>query len=157
MSWLFSYFSIKTGFFPLDPFIFLIHLGAKRLWLHRICFFHRHYSPLWTLACRTMSFHFFPICHQLSPSSHYQHLKISFYFLFPSFPGSSPSSRPIQFFSDTSFWASYPPAFSLAPNMHAEVFWQESPVSKAAELRRYSILSKKKKKRVWLQYGLKHD
>jgi len=29
---------------------------------------------------------FFPICHQLSPSSHSQHLKISFYFLFPSFP-----------------------------------------------------------------------
>jgi len=25
---------------------------------------------------------FFPICHQLSPSSHSQHLKISFYFLF---------------------------------------------------------------------------
>ena len=35
----------------------------------------------------------FPICHQLSPSSHSQHLKISFYLLFPSFPGSSPSSR----------------------------------------------------------------
>ena len=36
---------------------------------------------------------FFPICHQLSPLPHSQHLKISFYFLFPSFPGSSPSSR----------------------------------------------------------------
>ena len=36
---------------------------------------------------------FFPICHQLSPSSHSQHLKISFYFLFPSFPGCPPSSR----------------------------------------------------------------
>ena len=35
---------------------------------------------------------FFPICHQLSPSTHSQHLKNSFYFLFPSFPGSSPSS-----------------------------------------------------------------
>ena len=34
---------------------------------------------------------FFPICHQLCQSSHSQHLKISFYFLFPSFPGSSPS------------------------------------------------------------------
>ena len=42
----------------------------------------------------------FPICHQLSPSSHSQHLKISFYFLFPSFPGSSPSSRPFQFLSE---------------------------------------------------------
>jgi len=29
---------------------------------------------------------FFPIYHQLSPSAHSQHLKISFYFLFPSFP-----------------------------------------------------------------------
>ena len=35
---------------------------------------------------------FFPICHQLSLSSHSSNLKISFYFLFPSFPGSSPSS-----------------------------------------------------------------
>ena len=43
---------------------------------------------------------FVPICHQLSPSSHSQHLKISFYFLFPSFPGSSPSSRPFQFLSE---------------------------------------------------------
>ena len=124
-------------------------------------FFHWHYSPLWALACRTMSFHFFlsatnslhlltpsiwrslstssfhlflgllllllsllllllllplalqptvgfglsknvfpffPICHQLSPSSHSQHLKISFYFLIPSFPWSTPSSRPFPFF-----------------------------------------------------------
>ena len=46
---------------------------------------------------------FFPICHQLSPSSHSQHLKISFCFLFPSFPGSSPSSRPFQFLSEDLF------------------------------------------------------
>ena len=45
---------------------------------------------------------FFPICHHLSPSSHSQHLKISFYFLFPSFPGSSPS-RPFQFLSEDLF------------------------------------------------------
>jgi hypothetical protein len=32
-------------------------------------FFLWHYSPLWALACRTRSFHFFSICHQLSPSS----------------------------------------------------------------------------------------
>ena len=49
---------------------------------------------------------FFLICHQLSPSTHAQHLKISFYFLFPSFPGSSPSSRPFQFSSED-------PPFSL--------------------------------------------
>ena len=40
---------------------------------------------------------------------------ISFYsyFLFPSFPGSSPSSRPFQFLSEDFFWSSYPPLFSL--------------------------------------------
>ena len=46
---------------------------------------------------------FSPICHQLSASSHSQHLKISFYFLFPSFPGSFPSSRPFQFLSEDLF------------------------------------------------------
>ena len=46
---------------------------------------------------------FFPICHQLSPSSYSQHLKISFYFLFPSFPGSSPSSLPFHFLSEDLF------------------------------------------------------
>ena len=40
---------------------------------------------------------FFPIYHQLSTSSHSQHLKISFYFFSPSFPGPSSSSRPFQF------------------------------------------------------------
>ena len=56
---------------------------------------------------------FFPICHQLCPSSRSHHLKIYFCFLFPSFPGSSPSSRPFQFLSEDIFWASYPPPFSL--------------------------------------------
>ena len=28
-------------------------------WVKFFFFFHRHYSPLWALACRTMSFHFF--------------------------------------------------------------------------------------------------
>ena len=32
-------------------------------------FFHWHYSPLWALTCRTMSFNFLPTCHQLSPIS----------------------------------------------------------------------------------------
>ena len=46
---------------------------------------------------------FFPIYHQLSPSSHSQHLKISFYFFSPSFPGSSSSSRPFQFLNEDLF------------------------------------------------------
>ena len=45
----------------------------------------------------------FPICHQLSPASQSQHLKISLYFLFPSFPGSSPFSRPFQFLTEDLF------------------------------------------------------
>ena len=56
---------------------------------------------------------FFPICHQLSPSSHSQHLKISFYFLFPSFTGSSPSLSSLPVLEWRSFWASSPTIFSL--------------------------------------------
>jgi hypothetical protein len=46
---------------------------------------------------------FVPIYIQLSPSSHSQHLKISFHFFSPSFPGSSTSSRPFQFLSEDLF------------------------------------------------------
>ena len=46
---------------------------------------------------------FFHIYHQLSPSSHSQHLKISSYFFSPSIPGSSSSSRPFQFLSEDLF------------------------------------------------------
>ena len=43
---------------------------------------------------------FFSVSRQLSPSSHSQHLNISFYFLVPSFPGPSPSSCPFQFLGE---------------------------------------------------------
>ena len=68
---------------------------------------------------------FFPICHQLSPSSHSQHLKISFYFLFPPFPGSSASSSscigttahcgllPVE--QCPSIFSYLPPALSIFP------------------------------------------
>jgi hypothetical protein len=46
---------------------------------------------------------FFPIYHHLSPSSHSQHLKISFYFFSSSFPRPSPSFRPFQFLSEDLF------------------------------------------------------
>ena len=46
---------------------------------------------------------FFPIYHHLSPSSHSQHLKISFYFFSPSFPGSPSLSHPFQFLSEDLF------------------------------------------------------
>ena len=51
---------------------------------------------------------FFSICHQLSPSSYSQHLKISFH-LFLGIPLLLvPSSSWVKI-----FWASYPPPFSL--------------------------------------------
>ena len=46
---------------------------------------------------------FFPIYHQLSPSSHSQHLKIFFCFFSPSLPVSSSSSHPFQFLSEDLF------------------------------------------------------
>jgi hypothetical protein len=46
---------------------------------------------------------FSPIYHQLSPSSHSHHLMISFYFLCPSFTGSTSSSRLHQFLSEDLF------------------------------------------------------
>jgi len=46
---------------------------------------------------------FFPICHRLCPSSHSQHLKISFYFFSPSFPGYSSLSLRFQFLSKDLF------------------------------------------------------
>ena len=42
-------------------------------------------------------------CHQLSPSSHSQHKKISFHFFSPSFPGSSSSFHPFQFLHEDLF------------------------------------------------------
>ena len=75
-------------------------------------FFRWCYSPLWALACRTIPLHLFlsitNSLHLLTP----QHLKISFHFFSPSFPGSSSSSRPFQFFSADLFGASYPAPFS---------------------------------------------
>ena len=71
---------------------------------------------------------FCPICHQLSPSSHSQHLKISFCFLFQSFPGSSPS-HPFQFLSEdllgilsSSILSRWPNQLILCPIIHFTVF-----------------------------------
>jgi len=74
-------------------------------------FFHWHYSPLWALACRTMSLHFFLSAtnslHLLTPST-------PDFFLLPL----SIFSWVFPFFSTLpglewrSFWASYPPPFS---------------------------------------------
>ena len=59
-----------------------------------------------------LHWHLFPICHHLSPFSHSQHLKISFYFLFPSFFWVFPffSILPVL---EWRILGSYPPPFSL--------------------------------------------
>ena len=68
---------------------------------------------------------FFPIYHQLSPSSHSQHLKNSFHFFCPSFPGSSSSSRHFQFLSEgflgilfSSILSRWPSQLILCPFIH---------------------------------------
>ena len=92
-------------------------------------FFHWHYSPLWALAFRTVSFQFFLSATNSLHHSHSQHLKISFYFLFLSFPGSYPFSRPFQFFSEdflgilsSSILSRWPNHHILCPFIHFTVF-----------------------------------
>ena len=75
-------------------------------------FFHWHYSPLWALACRTMSLHFFLSAtnslHLLTPST-WRSLSTSSFLLFVGLPHLLvPSSPWVKI-----FWASYPPPFSL--------------------------------------------
>jgi len=75
-------------------------------------FFHWHYSPLWALACRKMSFHFFLFAtnflHLLTPST-WRSLSTSSFHLFLGLP-----LLLVPYSSWwRSFWASYPPSFSL--------------------------------------------
>ena len=72
---------------------------------------------------------FFPICHQLSPSSHSKHLKISLYFLFPSFLGLPlllvPSSSWVKIFLgilSSSIFSRWPNQLILCPFIHFTIF-----------------------------------
>ena len=56
---------------------------------------------------------FFPICHQHSPSSHSQHLKISFLLPLSIFSWVFPFFSSLPRLEWISFWASCPPPFSL--------------------------------------------
>ena len=71
----------------------------------------------------------FPIYHQLSPSSHSQHLKISFYFFSPSLPGSSssfvPSNSWVKIFLgilSSSILSRWPSQLILCPFIHFSIF-----------------------------------
>ena len=74
-------------------------------------FFHWHYNPLWALACRTMSFHF------LLSATNYLHLlpALEDFFLLPLsiFSWVFPFFLSLPVLGWISFWASYPPPFSL--------------------------------------------
>ena len=72
---------------------------------------------------------FFPIYHQLSPSSHSQHLKISFCLLFPSCPGLRlllvPSSSWVKIFLgilSSSILSRWPNQLILCPFIHFTIF-----------------------------------
>ena len=95
-------FGLSNNVLPFFPICHQLHLLTPSTWRSLSASFFRHFLGLpllLPLALQpTVGFGlsnnvlpFFSICHQLSPSSHSQHLKISFCFLFPSFPGSSPS------------------------------------------------------------------
>ena len=87
--------------------------SRKREYCIFFFFFYWHYSPLWALACRTMSFHFFP--YLLPTLSIFSLPALEDLFLLPL----SIFSWVFPFFSSLlvlkwrSFWASYPPPFFL--------------------------------------------
>ena len=89
-------------------YVVKIHI-SNRVYIN-FFFFHWHYSPLWALACQTMSLHFVlsltNSLHLLTPST-WRSLSISLH----PFLG-----RPLRFVPSSSclkiFWASYPPIFS---------------------------------------------
>ena len=76
-------------------------------------FFHRHYSPLWALACRTMSFHFF--LSATNSLSIFSLPALEDLFLLPLsiFSWVFPFISSLRVLEWRSFWASYPPPFSL--------------------------------------------
>jgi len=84
-------------------FLFLPKQGLRNS-LHEISSFYSYSSSIVATAqCGLWSVEQCPIWHQLSPSFQAQHLKISFCFFSPSFPGPYPSFRPFHFLSEDHF------------------------------------------------------
>ena len=96
----------------------IISLAPRTLFF----FFHWHYSPLWALACRTMSFHFFLSAinslHLLTPST-WRSLSTSSFHLFLVLPLLLVHSV----LEWSSFWASYSPQFSLGDLTSLSFAW----------------------------------
>ena len=75
-------------------------------------FFHWHYSPLRALACRTMSFHFFPMPPSL-PIISLPAFEDLFLLPLSIFSSVFPFFSSLPVLEWRSFWASYLPPFSL--------------------------------------------
>ena len=92
-------------------------------------FFHWHYSPLWALVCRTMSFHFFlsatNCLHLLTPST-WRSLSASSFHLFLSLPLLLvPSSSWVKTFLgilSSSILSRWPNQLILCPFIHFTIF-----------------------------------
>jgi len=92
-------------------------------------FFHRHYSPLWALACRTMSFHFFLSAtnslNLLTPSI-WRSLSTSSFHLFLGLPLLLvPSSSWVKMFLgilSSSILSTWPNQLILCPFIHFTLF-----------------------------------
>ena len=92
-------------------------------------FFHWHYSPLWSLACRTMSFHFFLSAtnslHLLTPST-WRPLSASSFHLFLGLPLLLvPSSSWVKIFLGilfSSILSRWPNQLTLCPFIHFTIF-----------------------------------
>ena len=93
------------------------------------CFFHWHYSPLWALACQTMSFHFFLSAtnslHLLTPST-WRSLSTSYFHLFLGLPLLLvPSSSWVKIFLgilSSSILSRWPNQLILCPFIHFTIF-----------------------------------
>ena len=98
-------------------------------WLIYFFFFHWHYSPLWALACRTMSFHFFLSAtnslHLLTPST-WRSLSISSFHPFLGLPLLLvPYSFWVKIFLgilSSSIISRWPNQLILCPSIHFTVF-----------------------------------
>ena len=92
-------------------------------------FFHWHYSPLWALACRTLSFHFFPSAtnslHLLIPSTR-RSLSTSSFRIFLGLPLLLvPSGSWVKVFLgilSSSILTSWPNQLILCPFIHFTIF-----------------------------------
>ena len=91
-------------------------------------FFHWHYSPLWALACRTMSFYFFlsatNCLHLLTPSTWRSHSASSFH-LFLRLPLLVPSVSWMKIFLgilSSSILSRWPNQLIICPFIHFTIF-----------------------------------